>query len=482
VISASRVVQVWELTRHTAQKLVDLYEKGDVTELDTRIRKIINEAIGAGLDRDHVEEQVQSWNIQLGQRKPSWNSVDLALADLRRLLLGEQTYRGKFRHTLQRVAGWMFDHYVAVASLITILASGFYGLAYERFYQALDITPEQAGLSVTQILIHSAIGGLALVALTSLVVFVCLMPAVPVRDDIDSKKQKGDVAKLGANIGLTLLALLFLADLNRYLGASWALLGFFAFISALVLLVTNIRIRLRWILVPIPSLRPMAFKQDRYLALLVVIAIPIGLLVTAAITVHEANRLGEKAGNGEAVRDPELIGMPFLGVRAEPALVSWDASKPVGSGSPRCMFYLGASNGSVILYDHRSTGTFQVPASTVTIELRRNMSSCEAPVNRRVPSVWRRGTDLLGCGPGTWDFGGVSHEFSFEWTMEGKRITEQFDRISPSLEDRYLSEGSVIHCRVTARTPLGSDVAVSRGIVVRHNVVLRRGDSISASG
>ena len=371
---------------------------------------------------------------------------------------------------------------MAVASLITILASGFYGLAYERFYQALDITPEQAGLSVTQILIHSAIGGLALVALTSLAVFACLMPAVPVRDDVDSKKQKGSFAKLAANLGLTLLGFLLLAELNLFLGAGWILLGFFAVISAVVLLTTNIRLRLRWVVVPTPSLRPMAFKGDRYLALLVAIAIPAGLLITGAITVQEANRLGEKAGNGEAVRDPELIGMPFLGVRAEPALVSWDAGKPVGSGSAQCMFYLGASNDSVILYDHRSTGTFQVPASTVTIELRRNMSSCEAPVNHRVPSVWRRGTDLLGCGHGSWDFGGVSHEFSFEWTMEGKSITEQFDRISPSLDDRNLSEGSVIHCRVTASTPLGSDIAVSRGIVVRHNVVLRRNDPISANG
>ena len=81
---------MWELTRETARNLVDLYGKGDVTDLDTRLRRIINEAIGAGLERDHVEEQVQSWNTQLAQRKRNWSNVNLALADLRLLLLASR--------------------------------------------------------------------------------------------------------------------------------------------------------------------------------------------------------------------------------------------------------------------------------------------------------------------------------------------------------------------------------------------------------
>jgi len=454
-------------TMEVASRLVDLYGKGEASELDRRIGKIVEEALQEDRQPAEIEEQLYSWNTQLPLRKSGWSSPNLALADLRRLLLGEQTRRAKLRRRLQRLAVGLLEHYVAVAGIVTLLASSLYGLAYDRFYQALDITPEQAGLTVPQILIHSAIGGVVLVILTSLASFVVFMPAAPVRDDVDSKQQTGTLEKLGANLLMTLGALLILAELAYLLSARWTIPAVVAFWSATVLVFTNFRLRLKWHVVPVPTLRPMEFKASRY-ALVAGVALFTGLLFTAWLTIREANRLGDKAANGEAIRDPEIVGMPFLGVRAEPALISWKRGGAVG---PRCMFYLGASEGNVILYDHRSTGTFQVPSDDVTIELRHNMSSCEAPFNTRAPAVWQRGPNLIGCRPGTWrrqPRTGPKAEFSYEWTEEGSRITPRFDRVSPLLDTSNLSAGTVVHCRVTAETPLGSDAAVSRGFVVRH--------------
>jgi hypothetical protein len=459
---------MFEAIPEVATHISEAYDREDPLELARRIRGIAADAFESGLSMEEVDAQIRAWDAQLPLRRSGWSTVDVALADLRRLLLGQETIRAKVRHLLQRIAGRFFQHYLAVASLVTVLASGFYGLAYERFYQALDITPEQAGLTVTQILIHSAIGGLALVILVSLAAFVVLMPAAPARDDPDSRSQRGTLKSLSTNVGLTLLALFVLAEVALFIDASLKIVAVIGLWSLMVLLVTNIRLHRRWVVVPWPSLRPMVFKGDRYLVLLVAAAIPIGLVFTAVLTVSEADSLGEKASNGEAVRDPQIVGMPFLGVRAEPAIVSWTSSDASSPEIPRCMFYLGASNGSVVLYDHSSTGTFQVPGDNVTIELRRHMSSCEAPVNLRAPPVWRHGSDLVGCGPGKWK-APRTPDFAFEWTMEGSEITDKFDRVSPLLDVHTLPSGAVVHCRVTATTPLGSDVAVSRGIVVMHD-------------
>jgi hypothetical protein len=202
------------------------------------------------------------------------------------------------------------------------------------------------------------------------------VPILALDEDPSSSEEPGSWPPVLGNAALTVLAIATLILLLRPTGLFYREAALFAVIPLTFFFLSSFRVsrsRAKRRRIHPALLR---FRLHKYLALYIV-TLPFGLLLTGWVTVVEADRYGERASYGMAVRDPTILGLPFLGVRAEPALIAWKSGMPPPEADlPRCAFYLGGSSHD-IFYDRRSRSTFRVPAGQVIIELNSDLSSCK---------------------------------------------------------------------------------------------------------
>jgi hypothetical protein len=451
-------------TQEIADLLAHVYRHRDPTAVRDRVDATVDEARQYGLTAGEIQELLRSWSVQFPRRRDDWISIDAALADIRRLLLGPQSRGAKTWHRMHRLAGKAIEHYGATAGLIAVIGTTFYGLAYARFYDGLNITPEQAGLTPAQILTHSAAGGMALIVLIATAVFCTLLPVVAVRDDHSAEAARGSWGEFWSNCLLTAAGIGLMFLLAALIGAPTDMPVGFSGIALVLLLGFSFRpSRDGWRSHGLEP-RPLRFEGDRYLTVCLAAALPVGLLLTGYETFTHAEYLSARVGRGQAVRDPKIAGLPFLGVRAEPALVSWSSGRPPGSDIPHCIFYLGGADGDAAFYDHRSDSTFRVPADDFSLELRGGITSCEVPVNLHLPTARPRADGDLVCTRGRWE-SFLRPRYYFDWTAEGETIQSQDPkRKSRVLDQKAAEHHHGVHCRVTAENHLGLDFAVSRAI------------------
>jgi hypothetical protein len=424
------------------------------------VNAIAKEAAASGAPDGVIREKVnQWWSRQEATTDDHLVLDESALAELRNSLIGESS-RAKVRSRVQRSAAWVFDHYVAVASLVAVVATGFYGLAYERFYASLNISPEQAGLSPTEVLAHSAVGGLVMTVFIAFVFFFSLLPIVPIREDPQAREVNGSWRDFATNalitaagiVGLFALAGIVRAPLYAPLVMSCIPLGF--------LLLYGVRPRGKSRLPFSP--RPLLFRRGQY-GLAFAISLPIALICAGAITVDKAVHLGHRASEGKAIQAPTVAGFPFLGVKAEPALITWRKRDPLAAGIPRCVFYLGYSDGDAVLYDHRTDAAFQVPADEMAIQLRGDISSCEAPVDGTPPTVRWVNHKYLECMPGHWH-SFISPWFNYSWTAQGYTLARAPRHGVRRLPVKRMLPGTKVRCRVSAWTVYGEQLALSKPV------------------
>jgi hypothetical protein len=363
------------------------------------------------------------------------------------------------------MASWLFANYVAVAGLVAIAATLFYGLAYTQIYDSVNAAPEEVGFTPTQILTHAAAGGIALVILVGLTTFLVCMPAAPVRDDPASWAEPGSWRLLLLNLLFTGLALFLLLGLAEMTNAPRGLLLTLAGVNLVFFFAGGLRFRRRhrWVVEP----RPLHFSFERY-SILAAVAVPVGLFFTIIGIFTQANVFGDRLANGFAVRGSEVVGMAFLGVKAEPALVSW-MSRPAGVPEmPRCVIYLGRSDGDSVFYDWNSGSTFHVPSASVAVELRGDLDDCHGPVNLRRPSIHPGKDGGLVCRRGGWE-SPFPPDFRFEWLSDGGIIPVSLKKkFAPRISAytlRILADRSV-HCRITASNGYGRASASSPPVLL----------------
>ncbi len=442
------------------EKLIAAYRPKRDTVIKGRLGAVLAEAQARDVDPATIDSRLASWAALFPFRRAAWATADDAIDDLRvRVLSDPATRSAKFSYRLRTFAGWVFDHYIAVGSLVAITASALYGLAYARFYAEMSITPEQAGLSTTQIVANSATGGLALVLLISVMLFLVFLPAVAPREDLYSQDESGTWLEFAQHLALSLLGIVGLIGLAEVFGLDGKYLGPAVGVSVGLALMG---LGFHWqgfFSFPLHP-KPMDFSIDKYLIILVSLALPVALLGTGVLTVVKAGELGRRASSGEAVREAEILQMPILGVRAEPALIRWRTTRL--PDFPDCALYLGAANGQIILHDHLSGSTVEIPSDNVDLVFHKQMSSCEAPVDIGLPQIRHSDRDHLECRPGRWDSDGVEKSYAYEWLYRGDAI--QHSRV---VDVDKLLPRPVVRCEVEVSTVLGSNTATSEAVVAQ---------------
>lgn len=453
-----------------AQAILDAYPGSDPEGVLVKIRTIVARAEGAGLEQATIAELLQSWTVQLPRRRLGWVNADGALADLRRMLVGSKLRRPVLTAALLNTANWILRNWLPVASIVTVVVSGFYGLAYSQFYEELDVSPEQAGLSTAQIIAHSVIGGITLTLVISAVIFLFLVPLAPLPNAPASRSRVGNWVNVAASGVIALGAMLIIGFLSWRTHAPIRLVAPAIGAMLIFALAAGLRIEQKG---RRPSFTPglLEFTLDGYLVL-AMLGLTFGVVITGVVTYNEAHHLGVKARDGEAIRNPEIFGVPFLGVKAEPALVAWTRAKPAEVRAPGCALYLGAGDGQDLLYDPQTGSTIEVPRDDVVLSLRRERTTCEAPINVRAPTVHRVGAKYIRCLPGDW-VNDAKRSFSYRWTVDGHAFPATFTT-SQYLNVEESTPSQVAFCHVKATTPLGADVATSSGIPLGISTVRQR--------
>jgi hypothetical protein len=367
-----------EALEELADRLTAAYPDAPREQLLARLETFADEALDAGAPPKALSRWVRLWVVEFPLLRDEWSSsVEAAIAFQESLRVWVQPAEPevRFRDRLRKRLGWVVEHYVAAAGLAVAAASALYGLAYARFYGELNTSPGRVGISTSEILANSATGGFALACLLWLMLYLATLPLVPPRETHEVKDERAAWIAFGGFCAMSLACLLALVGLaiQIELPLLWlgVLLGFLfaAFKDGFTINSKSVK--------PSIAPKPMSFGFDRFLVLAVVIA-PIAIVATGVATVLEAGDLGAQARAGEAVRDPKILMMPFLGVRAEPAAITRSDPTLQDSSFPPCALYLGTANNQVILYETGPpAGTIQVPTGDVHIELGQSMSRCK---------------------------------------------------------------------------------------------------------
>ncbi|HVO55348.1 MAG TPA: hypothetical protein VMT37_13135 [Solirubrobacterales bacterium] len=454
--------------------LVRAYPREHESELRGRLDRLIVEACAQpDMDEAELEEQVSAWVTQFPRRREDWTSVDLALADLRRVLLpSPQTRRARILRRLGRLAEIAAEHYIAAAGLVAALASAFYGLAYARFYESMGITPEQAGFTPAQVVAHSIVGGLVLLILITAAIFLFFVPLIPAREEKMEAGARRHWGPVAWNLTFTLAAAAGLAALCALAGRRWELIMYLLVIQLVWWALTSLVISER-------RLKPalLEISVDRYVVTGIACLIP-AVLATGVVTYLKAESLGERATVGRAVRNPKIGVFPFLGVHAEPAEVAWVADPKLRT-LPRCVLYLGSSEGDAVLYDSHSSSTFHVPTGNIAIDLEGDRSSCEAPVNVRSPEIVPDGAGKVICRHGDWR-PSEHARYEYEWIWVDHELVDNGDGRPWLLYEWAFPPNAVVYCRVTAHTAIGEDTALATPVAV--NVEPAISESVPVGG
>jgi hypothetical protein len=410
-----------------------------------------------------VEPDLEADRERLAARiEADYPNVDLGLD---RVVDRERRF-GRFLRTVATGVDWAIGHYAIAGGALALLAGGFYTLAYAKFYSALGVSPEQAGLTTSAILTHSVLGGLALVTLIALTFSALFIPAVGPRGEYHGGP--GTWSDFGSNVFITVAALGLMWFVFKLTGAPLALGLLFSVISGALALFVSLTFRYEGLL---PKPVQFEFIWEAYVVFIVAAAIPVGLLGAGLGTFLRAEELGTEAGSGGAVRNPEIAGLPFIGVQALPAFVDWLDPRE-NRQLPHCLLYLGNSDGQMALYDAESGAAIEAPNREAVVHLRNARSSCDAPVSISPPPVRpiARGNYL--CGHGGWDSRPPHPDFTYRWTTKG-----EFMAAVPSADTARLVSRQVVNrlepltsiavrCEVTASTGLGRDSALSSAITV----------------
>jgi hypothetical protein len=240
-----------------------------------------------------------------------------------------------------------------IASTVGVLGAivyGFQRFSYERFYDQFGVTPEDVGVTPSDVLSQTGLG---------LVVLICVA------------------------FVLLVVLLIFLA-----LYYSWGVqIGAVSRVAA-----TRLRNRSRKQPLPVrsveeearrifssiePGLEARIARNRTPVAVLVVI---LTFLTTASWYVFAPDDAGKCAAkeNGPAVRSLHLNDfgnhhITLLGVRAEPVVVTWLHGAPPKSFSDReNMVYLGEKSGSRVLYRPRDKQTIRIPEGDVALAMTRD--------------------------------------------------------------------------------------------------------------
>jgi hypothetical protein len=417
------------------------------------------------LDDASIDDLLRTWTAQLPARRPALSSLEVAVSDLRRWLGPAD---GGLTKQVQAAIAFALDHYVPLTSVLAVLATAFYASAYGVFYERLDISPKEAGVSTPELLTRSAVGGIVMLLLVSAGIFLLLAPYLPRMEAVEGAQRRRGT--LGQLLGVFGLALLLPAALALQGGVFDLGLGALAVGYSVVFVIGPLLAAVRASLPgrgrPLLEIRPLEFDgrvfAGSYFALM-----PTALVLVLAFTTLTAVEKGDDARDGKAVPSPEILGVPFLGVRAEPAFVTWVDPKPQRAlALPACVLYLGTADGKALLYDAATRRTVHAPATDIVLSTRRERSSCDAPVNQIPPEIRKVRANVYRCWPGKWRSGARTPTLAYEWTDRYFRDTLSKSREIVVGDDRPPFANEVVQCRVEASTSLGRDVAHSAPVLV----------------
>jgi hypothetical protein len=359
-------------SERTAAQIHAAYGDLSRAEAFDSVGDAVLEARGAGEGAAAIERRLDQWSEDFPGRNDLDNAAT-AIANLRLSLVAPDVLRPLgMGGILSSISRWLVEHYPAVAGLSIAAAGALYGLSYALFYADLGTSPARAGLTISQIVGASVSGGLALTAVLIPCLFLTFLPLAVLDDEPEPGHPRRSWPWAFVYLALIVPSAVGIWVLDQSLdgrsgpiGAitsavvAWIAFGFLGAMSG---------DPMQW------RLPALTFKLDQFGAFVITL-VPLALILAGVATVIESDHLGDEARRGRAVDNPHLLGVPFIGLRAEPATVRWvrrGSSTPL----PRCLLYLGNTGGQAVLYAARTKGTVRLPSNAVELRVGRSANDC----------------------------------------------------------------------------------------------------------
>lgn len=240
----------------------------------------------------------------------------------------------------RRAARTLSPFLLPAVPVLGLIIYGILRQLYALFYGSLGASPEEVGLGYSEILALSALGVLWVSALGFPVLLAFAIFGA--RDRID----RADyilcnfpwLSTLGAGLGSVAVALIlwFVIVPQGKIQDLQVLLS----VGALLILMAVLMQRATRVHHHRPALGAMLF---------IVYALFLGTALLWGVTQRDVR----DAYTGIAVTSVNIAGVQVLGLRAEPATVTWKGSPPpaIAYLAQRCVMYLGESSDSVVVFD-----------------------------------------------------------------------------------------------------------------------------------
>jgi hypothetical protein len=249
--------------------------------------------------------------------------------------------------------------------VIAIVVSSSLWFAHLRFYDALGIAPGDVGIGFAVILERSVGAVLIILVFLPAVALLLLEVAVPLVALLWHKS-----APIDRPVWIEVQAV------ARPRPGEWTIklwmptalfVVFIGWVTA-----TDVVLAIPWGLVLLASV--VAVRRHVVIARRTVVRAAVILLGAASAVGAlgffwvDANQSASAARDGYRV-ERRIYGLPATAFRAMPTNVRIDGTK-------RCLLYLGASDGAILLYDHRRDVVERVPAGETAITLDRDIARC----------------------------------------------------------------------------------------------------------
>jgi hypothetical protein len=320
-----------------------------------------------------------------------------------------------------RAAGhWM------VANLTAVLATGglilFIALRfnYGRFYHQLGVSPEEVGLSESEILIRSAAGFLIVVGLSGVVFLAALgmyflflfllLPFVAIVmvtmerivvalvATLRGSSSDEQVKRVGHTVAITLMFSAFgLFLLLAFIGGGWWPFPVFVCIYFLAIAVDRVTDSARRPWFNVPELRgpmsglrhklrlfalyawskartlgPKVVRQWFALSNIIVCTILGAIFLEGIYLPSRAIERSEAVKSGMDIPESEsIVGVPVLRYEVQPVRIVPTAGRPLTDGlglnSRECLVFLGGSDGTLVFFDSNADQALRIPSSSVAL-------------------------------------------------------------------------------------------------------------------
>jgi hypothetical protein len=352
------------------------------------IEAVVKRAQRSQVPDEEIISRLDLWINQIDERRRDFSRQHAALNALRNHISAHPDLPFGF---LRRFSSWVTDHWAFASTTFALVAATIVRVAYNTYYSEFGLTPEEAGVDSTRMLIGSVPGILLFVLLASMIVALAFLPALSVLEGrtarlfhgVSGHQSRRDlvwflvctvvvciVAVLLAESHYDYLSKLFPGNnvVSNSVGSELREPHIFVLEGTLVAVAIAFRKQRM-------GLRPYVVFSARSYLTGVVSVMPTVLMIMLLALPNVAEGQARSVRGGQDLRPATVLGrIPLLDIRVTRVTIEqWPLKTLPPTG---CYFVIGTGETTTIIYDVHGKKSYRLPKGQLVLSAAENQSRC----------------------------------------------------------------------------------------------------------